>query len=403
MKKIKINAKKNIKLYRDVWLTIFAALCLITILSTYNTIAAYQQPTTIEEPEVSIAYVHSGTYDHEVYLKNNSLYGNNTVFGQEVGTYFKKIIDHIDASYEYRFRIYQTATIQGTYVLTAQVQTNIWSKNFTIIPETEFSSNTNQARFTIDFPINTTKYEEYISQVTDEIGVSAQNPMLIIKCSVDLSADTTNGAISESFSAPLQVSLKEDIVNIVGNLVTSESVTTETMIEVEQPEVIIQRTNWAIETIILVAAIVIFAGVTTTKVEPQTTTDKMLKKIKKKYGEWIVETDKLTPPKDAKIISVNSLDDLVKLSEELGKPVIHSTPTLDGEHTFYVFDEAMIYQHVLPEGEQLKKTTRCPKCNTEATCEGTPGQKIHITCSNCGNKGIVTFEKTRKLFPFFKK
>jgi hypothetical protein len=178
--------------------------------------------------------------------------------------------------------------------------------------------------------------------------------------------------------------------------------TLETTAEIDHPEVMTQRNNWTIASILFVIIFIVFARVTEFT-EPESETAIQLKKIKKKYGEWIVETDKLSPPKGAKIVSVNSLDDLVKLSEELGKPVIHSTPALDGEHTFYVFDEAMIYQYILPTGEKLKKIIRCPKCNTEVTCEGAPGQKIYITCPNCGDKGPVTFEKTRKLFPFFKK
>jgi len=40
------------------------------------------------------------------------------------------------------------------------------------------------------------------------------------------------------------------------------------------------------------------------------------------------------------------------------------------------------------------KVVVCPGCNTRITCEGNPGKKIEVKCSNCGKKGFVTFEKT---------
>lgn len=401
MIKIRVKPIKKIKLQKDLRLSVVIILGILIIVSAYSAYAAYQQPTTTEETQTAVGYTHTGMYNYNVYLTNNSLFDTN-VLSPGQGTYFKKLVDHINASYTYTFRTSISSTIDGKYELTAEVQTSTWTKAFVLISKTSFNSSTSKAQFTINFPINTTIFEDYVTQINNETGVSASDAVLVITCKVLLSADTKYGDINEVFSPPIQVSLGGNIINIDGSLTNTQTGTLETTAEIDHPEVMTQRNNWTIASILFVIIFIAFARVTIFT-EPESETAIQLKKIKKKYGEWIVETDKLTPPKDAKIISVNSLDDLVKLSEELGKPVIHSTPTLDEEHTFYVFDEAMIYQHVLPEGEQLKKTTRCPKCNTEATCEGIPGQKIHITCSNCGNKGIVTFEKTRKLFPFFKK
>ncbi len=39
----------------------------------------------------------------------------------------------------------------------------------------------------------------------------------------------------------------------------------------------------------------------------------------------------------------------------------------------------------------IKKIAVCPGCHSKISCEGEPGQKVTIKCSNCGKKGIVVF------------
>jgi signal peptidase len=39
----------------------------------------------------------------------------------------------------------------------------------------------------------------------------------------------------------------------------------------------------------------------------------------------------------------------------------------------------------------MKKTFACPHCKHQQTCDGTPGKRHILTCTNCGTKGIVTF------------
>ena len=44
----------------------------------------------------------------------------------------------------------------------------------------------------------------------------------------------------------------------------------------------------------------------------------------------------------------------------------------------------------------VEKTVQCPKCNQRITVSGNPAEVVKVTCSSCGSKGKVTFEKTFK-------
>lgn len=382
---------------------VLAILSFIVIASAYSAYATYQPPTTSEKTITTSEYTHTGTFNYVVYLKNNTVYNTSILYPGQ-GNIFKKITDHINASLTYRFFCDQLADIDGTYELNAEIQTSIWTKEYTIIPQTAFSStNSKTASFNTNFPINYTHFEDIVAAIDEETGVNAGDTALIMKCNIDITAEINNGSISESFTPSLNVSLGGNIIEIDGDLSQYSSGVLEETEEIVQPGSIEQSIYWGLTSILFLIILAVFFMFTKSDEAAFGKTDKRVRKILKKYGEWIVETEKLPTIEDAKIVPMKSLDDLVKISEELGKPIIHVASDKDKKHAFYVLDDQIHYQYVLPTGEQLKKTTLCPKCQTKITCEGILGQEIQVTCPNCGNKGTVTFEETRKRFPFFKK
>lgn len=382
---------------------VLAILSFIVIASAYSAYATYQPPTTSEKTITTSEYTHTGTFNYVVYLKNNTVYNTSILYPGQ-GNIFKKITDHINASLTYRFFCDQLADIDGTYELNAEIQTSIWTKEYTIIPQTAFSStNSKTASFNTNFPINYTHFEDIVAAIDEETGVNAGDTALIMKCNIDITAEINNGSISESFTPSLNVSLGGNIIEINGDLSQYSSGVLEETEEIVQPGSVEQSFYWSLTSILFLIILAVFFMFTKSDEAAFGKTDKLVRKILKKYGEWIVETEKLPTIEDAKIIPMKSLDDLVKISEELGKPIIHVASDKDKKHVFYVLDDQIHYQYVLPTGEQLKKTTLCPRCRTKITCNGTPGQETSITCPNCGTKGTVTFEETRKRFPFFKK
>lgn len=43
----------------------------------------------------------------------------------------------------------------------------------------------------------------------------------------------------------------------------------------------------------------------------------------------------------------------------------------------------------------ITKTVMCPHCKNESTIQGSPGEKIHITCPKCNTKGVFTFPEEK--------
>jgi len=389
MKKMKTKRKTIAK---NIRMPLIAVFSLIIIMAAYSAYATSQGPTTIEKTVPTVEYAQTGTFHCLVYLENNTVY-NTTVITPDQGKIFTRITNHINGSFFYNFDC-NTTTMGGFYTVLAQIRTDDWSKTYTLTPRTEFNSN----YFSTGFLINYTHFQNILDQINQETGVSAQNPVLLIKCKIEPAVTIDNHTI-ETFTPFLNISLGGSIIDIEGEGFKGAQSSVGTIDETQtiiQPAATGQR-NISFVTAIFFA-IFLIGFVTFTENKPLTAASKMQKTIKKfmkKYGEWIVEAEKIPKPEGVEILPIKTLDDLIKISEEIGKPVIHyiykPAENQEDQHLFYVFDEDIHYEYALPNHEKIKKSTRCPKCNTKISAKGYHGETVHVTCPACGNKGTVSF------------
>ena len=347
IKPVKIPIKR-MKMKKELRLSIITLLALIMLASSYSAFAAHQSPTTIEQITPTYTYTQTANYDYKVYLKPNSLYTTSVIYPGEQ-TIFKKIIDTINASIDYSFNANQNAEISGSYSLTGQVQTSLWTKDFTIEPTKTFTSSSNKASFEINFPLNLTVYEDYITKVNEETGATAAEPKLLLLTKIKINAKTGNKTVKEEYNPTLEIPLNKNIVEFIGNLTTSKSGQLSKTIEIDQPEVESQQTIYTSSSAIFAVILILFVVLSKSEFNQEEKTLVELKKIKKKYGEWIVETTDL-PIISQRLekITVNSFDDLVKISEEIGRPIIYFTDETN-QHSFYIIDNNLQYRYQITQ------------------------------------------------------
>jgi hypothetical protein len=329
---------------------------ILLLFSAVNTYRAYQTPTTTQQVTPLLQYNHTGQYDYTVYLKNNTVY-NTTSLRPGIGTYFTKLITHINASFSYTFQIDKDATITGEYTLQASIQTNLWTKTYLLVPRTSFNAQGRTARFTTLFPVNCTSYEELLAKINEETGVPAQSPKLIIQCTVVVYATTANATSSSVFSPSINVSLNQKTLEFSKNLTSYLPGVVTTNSTVTHEEVPTQRILWTALSLIFLASMPLFMFITTSRTPPENDTHKELRKIKKKYGEWIVETTTRPEQPKTQVISVKSLEDLSKVSEELGKPILLYESPDEKEYRFYILEDSLMYEYELKLEDKVKIIT----------------------------------------------
>ena len=286
MKKIKLNLNKSwkIKIHRDVRRTTMAILILLILFSSYTAFSSYQQPTTKDVLVPTYAYTHIGSFDYSIHIKNNSLF-TSTILKPGQGTIFKKLVDHINMSYTYEYLATRTSTITGSYKITAEVQTNYWTKEFPLTSSTNFESTKTQATFTETFPLNITIYENYIETINEQTGVAATDTILTIKCTVILSATSKEDKVNEIFQQSIQIPLGNNVITVDGETTKTQNGQNEITEQEYQPAVTTQRTNWTASSAIFILLLVGFVVLTKNDMESLKSPIRQIKKINKKYGE----------------------------------------------------------------------------------------------------------------------
>jgi hypothetical protein len=435
---------------QTMWLSILAVIIGVILLSSVMTIMAYQQPTTSQQTNTILTYSGNSQFSYLTNLFENTVY-NKTLLRPGEGIIFKQLVDSVNGSHQYRFQISTTASITVSYTVQAIIRTDLWTKTYTLVPTQ--TSNTTGTRLTISesFPIDYRFYDSILREINEETGVTAPNPILLIRASISTTARTDDYTISESFNPEITMTLNQKTITFSEMLSLSKSGSRSETITIDYPEVLQTRSNRLYTSIGSGLILIPFIFLTKMQVPSTSALEKELRKIKKKYGEWLVTAESDPVDSSSKPIIISSIDELSRISEDLGKPMIHYQKD-DSTNIFFVIDDNHVYRHELTindeketdffsffkgsnrdasteasmvsrhnsikdaereHGNQKKvmsKTVNCIHCKSSFTVDEEVTSditKIEITCPFCEQHQIVSFAGKnmplkRKLSSFFK-
>lgn len=348
--KIQSILDKRIKLPNNIRLGALGIIFLLFLFSVFNVTAIDEEPKISFKTNTIASYTQNGNFDYTIYLKDNTVYnGRKTITPQDDLIAFRNIVDHVTGSFTYSFRSTETLTLTGDYKIFARIQTDIWTKEYTLASGS-FTNN-----FAKEFPIDLEFYENVTSAIDAETGVAATNPQLIIQCKISNIKTTENldNFLLSSFNPSITIPLNKKTIDFPDELKNQV-----TDVETNREEIVTQNVNtdkdqWTANSYIFIIAIIIFSLVTRSNAVKLNETEKMVKKINKKYNEWIVELD--SPPKrplGTEIVTIKNIEDLMKISEELGKPVMHHVSEKDGAYTYFVLDDSVHYKYAIYDKEK---------------------------------------------------
>ncbi len=308
-----------------------------------------------------------GKYDYTVQLKPNALYDSTTLKPPMVSEdsttktlgpediVFLKLLDSIVFSFSHRLQADVPITLLEEEVeITATIEIpGKWSDVVVLVPATEISGPVD-----ITFPIDLGQFTEILDTVQQETGISASEHNLTIEAKVHTLAQTDFGLIDDEYTQSLMTDLTGSVLNWSNSLENTEPRSLETTQTIERQE----RYLWLPVT----QARILFpslAGVTCvlfvfflvmcfrTGSELSTDIEQVVGRVTKKYANIIVNTKDISlaiPTEN--IVVVDSLDELIKVAQELLKPVLHQCPTgPHGSHRYVVFDGTTQYEYLLIE------------------------------------------------------
>jgi len=318
-----------------------------------------------EGSKEGITYKEKGWFDYEVRLKPNELYGpivlrserlpeaelpaaeppaSPQTLGPGLLYYFPKIIDTIEASFSYQLSCDRPISEQSEEVeVTAIIENpSKWSKTLVVVPRTR-----KEGSFTISFPIDIQYFTKVINAIENETDVHGSSYNIMIKTDVHIVAETDLGKIDEVYTQILGAKREGNTLAFDKELSGSQSGSIGGAVIPEASGEGGLKVLWIIGLVVALLALGYFGwSQTQLRVAMVSAGEAEVARAKKKYKQIMVDVEELPGVKPTEIvIPLNSLDDLVRIADDLVKPILHQAE--EGRHTYCVIDSGVRYLYVI--------------------------------------------------------
>lgn len=340
---MKLSKNKKIAI---IVLLVLIILSLLTVSLLEITVPHYR-----EKKVVVYKFNSQGSIDYKVYLKPGIMF-DEEYLGED-RYYVLKYIDYIEMNFEYEFSGSSAVEIKTEYSITAYLQglhgpnsEVLWSKEFPLVPLKTQQGKYEDVKITEHVSIDPVDYYALKEYIYMESEVNAP-VVLNIAFKVSSSARTENGVMEDSLSPGLLIPIGENVFKISGNpTLTGGNKIEETVkesIPVNKRKVIFLSAF----SLIFAALLIITAKVEET--EQQDPYEKTITRIFKEYGERMAGMEHAVTYLLNEVIYVNSIEDMVKIADEVGQPVFYYRADKRNERKieFYVFDNNKIYYKVM--------------------------------------------------------
>jgi len=307
-----------------------------------------------------------GTFDYTIYLEENSLYKTNTIKPTPTLPYIPPeqstlgvgpvipfgLVDRMETSYSYVFLSSHPVTdFNAEVTVTATLESpDLWSKSFVLLPSTRQTGS-----FRVEFPVDIVYLSELLSAIRTETGASGEAYNLVIEAFVHVTAHTDYGPIDEVFTQTLSTELGGGTLIWNEELEMTQEDAITTIYIIPNPNRYlglsvdgVKTTSLILGIIFLVIFIVSLLLYNKTKPAELPSLEKEALSIGKKYANRIAQASSQTSVASEKIVLVDSMEDLVRVSDELGKMIIHQPPAAsERRHIYYVIDGNTQYQYLI--------------------------------------------------------
>lgn len=333
-------------------LLILAAPALLALVSAIVLASGYLRPPTAERSVVVATYVASESFDCEVYLQPNSLYETPTIGPEQ--KIFAQLVDHIEAPFRCSVNVNtdQQVSISGTYTIVADVKTDDWVKKVVIKPQTPLGAYGRSVRVDETLTLDLAGWDTILTTIGNETGLTPKNPKTIITATVEMTVSAGNMTESTSMSATMEVPLRQTSYNIVianpstqnGSLTATETVVQRSV--QDQRRYSLMAILVAI--FLLLAALILVRRIPTyvSEKDAESVLRETLRKKQKKYKDHLVAVTQIVQPTfPGTTVATSSLEELIKVADELGKPVLFTDSEDPKERpVYYVLDGSVSYQ-----------------------------------------------------------
>ncbi|NMA25619.1 MAG: DUF5305 domain-containing protein, partial [Clostridiales bacterium] len=139
--------------------------------------------------------------------------------------YISQFVDYIDTAFAFEYSGDEEAQLSGSYGATAYLRgvvtglgdnVVLWTKEYELIPQTEFHKTGHQAAVNYRAPVDYNSIREYGEAVKDFLDISS-NLQLSVVYTLSIDAETEKGTVHEEFAPSITIPVSGDYFRITKN------------------------------------------------------------------------------------------------------------------------------------------------------------------------------------------
>ena len=348
VKKSKIKMRKST---RNFYIALASILFAVSTVILFGTFFGGKTDKTKEE---IYSYTNKFNYDYKVNLLENKYIDKETL-GMNESAYITDLMDNIDINLNYNYLSDKKSTIKYTYNIKAILngvytkdgeEQKVWNKEQVLKEKTENTTIDKNFEIKEKLLLNLKEQNQLVKDFEQEIAISIDATYnLILEVQTDTEIDGQQ--VNNNYISTVSIDLGKKTTTIKGE--NNKSDTQYVSQEIEQKSETSTFTK-IIGVIMLVVSIAIFRYILLKTVPMNKTRNEFrleLNRILRLCQDKIVQVSSNLEVDTTNVIDVKDFGEIVKVSEELFKPILYWISPRDTEAWFTVMSHGVTYRYIL--------------------------------------------------------
>ena len=349
------NKAKKIKIRRSVRNTYITILLIIMCLSIFILQNSFNSEKNQAFIKTNIyEYNNKYLYSYDVTLIDNSYIDDESVPDKNV--YVTDLMNNVNVNMTYTYEANQSSDIEYNYQIIGNLEATyskdgeeqkVWKKADVIVPTKDLCVTSDKVEINENFELNMGDKIQMVKDFQQELGIQVQTKYTIL-----LEITTKTNILGQDVINTYSPDLFFDITSKTTTISTTTENTAKPQIvtKMVQEENEFSQIKVIFGSIMFVAALVVLIVLLVKTRNNNTVRNEYkieLNKILKGCDEKIVEVNSRIETSGQGLVDVREFDEVLKVSEELFKPILYWNNEKEEESWFCVLGNNMIYRYVL--------------------------------------------------------
>ncbi len=352
--KSKVKKDKNNRLRRSTKIILTIVLICLFAISLFTLVKNLLiSSENINNKKEIYSYSNKFNYNYDVVLKDNP-YTDTKILGMDTTAYVTDLIDYIDLNLNYNYDSDVSSDIEYTYKITSKLvgiytsngeEQNIWNKSYILMDEQKSKASGNGFNINEKIKLDLKKENELVKSFEQQLFMSI-DARYIVTLSVTSETMIEEKLVKNNYQTTVSIDLGSKTTSIKGdNNKDNRQYVTKDVIQTRS----INKVEVSIGVVCFILAIIIFRKLSKSETSRFIRNDYRieLNKILRLCQDKIVQVSNKIEVNQTNVIDVKDFGEIIKLSEELFKPILYWTDTEEDESWFCVVSNNVSYRYIL--------------------------------------------------------